>query len=449
MSDNNPPDIITLQDFNPFAIPFQGRVVTDIFTEYDFTLGVHEILLSGSVGSAKTILMAHLAIKLSLMFPNNHILLCRKTLPALKETLLATCVDHLGLKIKHRFNQSSGRIRFENGSKISCHSWADNKFMKVRSLNISCAFIEELTENEKADFYKEILMRCGRMPHIPINLVMCATNPGAPSHWAYKHWFMSKDPTRKYYKSITEQNPFLKKSYIEKLKQNLTKREADRMLRGEWIELITDMIYYEYKHEVHFKEHKYVIDPAYPIDLMHDFNIGKGKPMSAAVGQHIEGHFHLFAEFHIEGVRTQSIMDEMEGAGIFNHKNCLYRIFGDASGRNNDTRSKVTDYDIIEKHLANLNINYEFCVPKANPPIRRRHNIVNAVFLNDNKEVRWSQYLGTEWVEDGFKLTTFKKGASLIEDDSIPEQHVTTAVGYWVDFILNRMVAQKSSTTQL
>lgn len=441
---------VTIENFDPFAIPFQGEVITDIFANFDFNIGVHEILLSGSVGSAKTILMAHIAIKLCLMFPRNHILLCRKTLPALKTTLLLTIIEHMGEKVSYKGNASSGSIYFhKTKSRISCHSWADNKYMKVRSLNISCALIEELTENDKPDFYKEIIMRCGRLPHIPINFVIAATNPGPPSHWAFKHWFLERNPTRKFYKSRTEENPFLKPSYIAKLKENLTKREADRMLRGEWIELITDMIYYEYKRELHYHDVDYKIDTKYPIDLMHDFNIGKDKPMSAAVGQYIDGTFHIFGEFHVDGARTADIMDEIEAKGILKFKNSVYRVFGDASGKNNDTRSKRTDYDIIEKFLADRDLQYELLVPKANPPIRRRHNIVNAVFLNDNKEVRFAQYKGTEWLEEGWKLTVFKKGGQLTEDDSIPQQHVTTAVGYWIDFIINRLTRSESETQQL
>lgn len=439
-------DVVVIDEFDPYAIPFQGNVMDDIFANFDFSKGVHELLLSGSVGSAKTILMAHIAVILCLMFPRNRIIICRKTLPALKATLLQVIVEHLGLNVRHRFNQSSGKIVFlDNKSEIICHSWADNKVMKVRSINASCALIEELTENADLKFYKEILMRCNRLPHVPINFVMCATNPDAPSHPAYKYFFLQKSETKKVYYSKTEDNPFLPRTYIEKLKETLTKREADRMLRGIWVELITDAIYYAYNDQKNFVNKTYVIRPEHPIDIMHDFNIGKDKPMSAAAGQVIDGKFHVFKVFAVQGFRTGEILDEMDRQGIFKHANSIYRVFGDASGKNNDTRSKVTDYDIIEKFLANKNLKYEMMVPKGNPPIRRRQNTVNAMFENDNGENRFYQYAGTEWLDEGWKLTVFKKGGQLVEDDSIPQQHVTTAVGYWIDFIINRNSSQSES----
>jgi hypothetical protein len=170
---------------------------------------------------------------------------------------------------------------------------------------------------------------------------------------------------------------------------------------------------------------------------MHDFNIGKDKPMSAGLGQVIDGIFHVFAVFKANGFRTDDIIEEIHDKGFIDKK-YRYRVFGDQSGNNNDTRSKVTDYHIIEKFLASKGCVYEMCVPRSNPPVRRRHNIVNAKFLNDNKQVGFFQYQGTEWLSEGWTLTSFKKGGHLIEDDSLPQQHITTAVGYWIDYCTYR-----------
>jgi hypothetical protein len=128
-------------------------------------------------------------------------------------------------------------------------------------------------------------------------------------------------------------------------------------------------------------------------------------------------------------------------------------VYGDASGKNRDTRSIVSDYDIIQKFLANYRTKdgrpllFTMRVPKANPPIRRRHNLVNAYFHNDNKKVRMFVY--DKWIDEGFRMTQFKKGADLIEDDSLPQQHVTTAIGYMLDYYIYKLNTIGSSTTQL
>ena len=49
-------------------------------------------------------------------------------------------------------------------------------------------------------------------------------------------------------------------------------------------------------------------------------------------------------------------------------------------------------------------------------------------------------YKGAKAADEGFRLTKLKKGSGLIEDDSLKQQHVTTAIGYWVVYVLERLV---------
>ena len=450
MSDNSTP---TIEEFDPFIIPFQGNVVTDIFSEFDFDKGVHEILLSGSVGSAKTILMAHIASKLCVLFPNNRILLCRKTLPALKDTLLTTLVDHMGQSVNYHFNRSRGRVVLDNGSEILCHSWADKKYKKVRSFNISSAFIEEGTENENDEFYKEIVMRCGRLPHIPISICMVATNPDSPAHWIHQHFIEKSSDTRRTYYSKTEDNPFLPPQYIEKLKENLTAKEALRMLYGQWVEVTKEVVYYNYEREKNYKDQKYEFKQNLPVDLMHDFNIGFGKPMSMAIGQFVDGHFHIAKTVIVEGARTGDIMDELASTGLLDMPGLNHvRVFGDASGKNKDTRNNKSDYDIIKKFLENYarpdgsKLRLEMKIPSKNPELRSRHNTANAKFENANGNVQVTIYKEAEDADKGFRLTKYKKGATLVEDDTLREQHVTTAITYWIHHVTHVKPAAAASS---
>ena len=50
----------TLTEFNPYKVPYQIKVLSLIRQEYNYNLGPLEILLSGSVGSAKSLLLAHI-----------------------------------------------------------------------------------------------------------------------------------------------------------------------------------------------------------------------------------------------------------------------------------------------------------------------------------------------------------------------------------------------------
>jgi hypothetical protein len=152
--------------------------------------------------------------------------------------------------------------------------------------------------------------------------------------------------------------------------------------------------------------------------------------MSAVAMCYQDGCFHVFAEVIIEGARTEDVMDEFFERGII-HKGAEYEIDGDASGKNRSTNSRRSDYDIIKHYLDVHSIRYSYKVRLSNPPIRSRHNIVNAYCLNSVGQVRLFVH-NCKTVDEGMRLTALKKGANLIENDDKPYQHVTTAIGYCI-----------------
>ena len=141
----------TLAEFNP--LPMQRKVLRDI-SRFDYSLGTHEILLSGAVGSTKSILLAHIAIRHCLENFHAGVMLGRRALPDLKDTIYKKVCDHLGSvdESVYRTADNSGRITFKNGSEIISRSWADKRYFKLRSLELSLAIYEELTENKAVSY---------------------------------------------------------------------------------------------------------------------------------------------------------------------------------------------------------------------------------------------------------------------------------------------------------
>lgn len=435
----------SITQFDPSLIPFQIEVIRDVRKNFDYSIGIHEFLLSGSVGSAKSLLLAHLLVTHCLLYPRARALMGRQTLPDLKDTLIQKVIEHIGDDLKqgrdYEYNRSAHKFTFFNNSELLSRSWHDKDFKKFRSLELSAAGIEEMSENseEYKQFYFELIQRVGRLPHVKESWIGGATNPDSPSHWIYKHFIATKKPNRHVYYSKTKDNPFLPASYIHTLKETLDPKQALRMLEGQWVEIDEEVVYYGYKSSRNFKEHEYTIHPSYPIDISHDFNIGEGKPMSACVSQYIDGQFHFFKVFQVDGARTNDIMEEIYNAGIF-QPGLKVRVFGDASAKSRDTRSIKSDYDIIRTFISNIEpkVDFELLVPLANPPIRERHNLVNAACYNANGKVNLFVYKGAEGLDEGFRLTKLKKGGNYIEDDSFRHQHVTTAAGYMIHYILRR-----------
>ena len=119
---------------------------------------------------------------------------------------------------------------------------------RMRGLEPSIAFVDELTSCETNEYIRAIAAQIGRRPGIDgPQQYLAACNPEGPSNWVYKVWWEEAfDEERglwdldyeKWHVPIQENEHNLPEGYIE----NLTKLyksdpiEADRMLRGLWID---------------------------------------------------------------------------------------------------------------------------------------------------------------------------------------------------------------------
>lgn len=427
----------TLGEFNPYLVPYQIEVISLIRQEYNYNLGPLEILLSGSVGSAKSLLLAHLAVTHALMYAGAGILVGRRVHKDMKNTIWTMILKHYP-ELRQYWNKSDTTIRLPNGSIFYGVSWDKGDYEKFRSYELSMAVIEELTENDSIDMITEIRMRLGRSQGVKENVLLCATNPDSPSHPAYSYFIENGSESRRVFYSKTEDNPFLPSWYIESLRKTLDSKMALRMLQGQWIEINRDNVYYAYEDANCYKDETYKYDYRYPLDIFIDFNNSKsGKPMSIGAGQYINGKYHLAKTWVIAGMRTLDMMDELVNDGVFDLPFPLFRFFGDAAGRASDTRSNKPDWDLIENFISNYrpknrpSLEFEIEVPQANPAIKARHNLVNALCKNDLGETNLFIYKDAKDLAKGLRLTQLKENSRLVEDDSLREQHITTALGYY------------------
>lgn len=492
----------TFSQFNPRDIPWQYKVKEFMRSTYDYEKhGLLEILLSGSVGSAKSIFACNMGLSHMLMYSDAVLGLFRLAMPDLKETIYATMLEHIegaeivleenGKEYKDRMregvhyttNTTKASIDLINGAKCRSKSWSDKKWGKLRSHNYSAGILEEYTENESEiveKAYDEIVSRIGRVSstnsNVRENWLLNLTNPDGESHYGFEYFisnatpmsvrakyhhkfevptehhlfgverdfdqevkFAKKDDNRFVFYSLTEDNPYLDPNYVKGLKKRLSPIQYKRKLLGQWIDDQSDKIYSCYDQQKHYKDTEYKVVPERDIWVSWDFNIGHNKPLSAMASQYEKGkdHFHDFFESVIHGADTYESLEDMASRGLFDHP-CKYYITGDATGNAKATQSKKSDWDIIKKYLANYRrkdgrpLNYEVVVKKSNPPVRTRHNDVNAYLFNADEEVRTTIYKSCPTLEKGMRLTALKKGGNYIEDDSKEYQHITTAKGYLI-----------------
>lgn len=422
----------TINDFKP--LKQQLDVIKKVYNYHKSSKDLLEILMSGNIGSSKSLTMAHCIVSHCIRYNGSAVGIGRLALPRLKETLALKIREHLyniGGGLSYKYSETRGAFDFNNGSKIIPFSWTDKNFAKFRSYELSAFAMEEGTEN-RGEYYKayfEAIQRVGRLTKIPEKWAMIATNPDSPTHWIYKHFYIKKKKSRIVYEFKAHENPFLPEGYIENLRDILDEKEAKRMLEGQWVDINSESIYYTYNRENNYVNRKYEVATRFPIFVCFDFNIGSGKPLSVAFVQHIKGQTHVFNEVVIEGQNTREALDEAYERKLFNYKT-VYVIHGDAAGNHRDTRSKQTDYTIIEEFMKEKRLTYKMDVPRSNPSIRDRHNLVNGRICNARGERNLFVYLDAPTADEGFCSTKFKKGASYLEDDSDRFQHITTAIGY-------------------
>jgi len=430
---------------DPTIIPFQ-RDLLELVENWDYATSTLEAFCSGAYGSSKSICVAHLIVKHCIGNRGAVVAIGRRALPDIKKTIYKEIIDHLDCEELQEGkdyipNDTRAEIYFPaTNSKIISTSWADRRYKKFRSLKLSMFVLEEAAENDIKDkeAFMAIKARMRRItgPDGPVNgPVIVLSNPDNEEHWLYDYFIegQHKYETRKVLYSVTSDNIFLDPAYIAQLMQDLSPKEARRYIFGQWLSLSEEVVYYEYNPDPgqNYSKENYIPKPEYPIGLTWDFNIGHKKPMSAVLFQYDEAndHFHFFDESIIQSARTQNTLDDLDERGIFDYPN-KYIVFGDAAGKHRDTRSFKSDYDLIYEFLEKRGIDFQRMVPPSNPPIRKRHNIVNSYCMNAEGNRRLTIYKNCKVLHKGMKLTKIKDGANYIEDDNNEWQHPTTALGY-------------------
>ena len=174
-----------------------------------------------------------------------------------------------------------------------------------------------------------------------------------------------------------------------------------------------------------------LIQPHEQLLWMHDQNY---TPLSSAIGVRDGDNLYLLDEIVLtSAVSRQSAMEFVER--YKDHKNRKVLIYGDPAGKAGEKHGHPSDYTEIEDVLKQSGWTYERRVKPAHPAIKDRQNAVRAkiktasgsvsVFVNKNT---------AEWCHKGLATVQLQKGSTFQEDQKNDYQHITTAIGYMIDY---------------
>lgn len=388
--------------------------------------GKRIILLGGGVGSGKTDVGSIWSLRKALAWPESLGLIAANTYSQLADSTLRNFyrkVETYGLRVQPSELPRTGRpftLKVHNGRRwieILCRSM--DKFETLSGLEIGWYWLDEVWQTPRAafDLVNARLRdsRCGQ----PQGLL--TTTLDEPSSWLYDVFVDKKDEDlcEVIYARTTDNLKNLPPGYLDLLKRTYDSRLFARMVEAKWVSLSKGRVYHQFDRREHVRP--LTLDPNLPLCWSHDFNIN---PMSSLAAQIKGREVRIVDEIVLETSSTPEVIAEFRARGYDRHPAGVV-IYGDAAGRAGDTRSTISDYQLLRQ--AGFTVQK---VPIANPSLRDRHNTVNTRLKNAGGQVGLFIDPGCKVLIKGFETTGYKPGSHL-EAESF-EQHITTALGYLV-----------------
>ena len=193
-------------------------------------------------------------------------------------------------------------------------------------------------------------------------------------------------------------------------------------------ETASGRIYEDYSKDNHTSE---TIKSHEQLMWMHDQNF---TPLSSAIGVRRDGAIYLLDEIVLtSAVSKQSATEFVEK--YKNHHNKHVVIYGDPAGRAGEKHGHASDYVDIENVLRANSWTFTRKVRPAHPPIKDRQNAVRAMICTaDGTRRLFVNPVTAPWCDKGLATVQLQEGSAFQEDQKNKYQHITTAIGYMVDY---------------
>jgi hypothetical protein len=329
---------------------------------------------------------------------------------------------------KQRPSESELKIFLPNGTEI--HVIGLDQPQRIEGINWTGGVIDEI-----ADVKSEAL-EANIMP--ALNTV----NPTRPFYRAWC-WFIGVPDGLNHYYDMAEyaktgNDPdyalfhwksadILPPDVIESAKRTMSRKQYLQEYEASF-ETATGRIYEDYSIDnVSGAE----LRPDEEIHWTHDQNF---TPLSSAIVVIRNGMPYFVDEIVLESaVSRQAAVEFTER--YKDHRNKKVYIYGDPAGRAGEKHGHKSDYIEIENVLRLAGWKFERRVRPSHPSIKDRQNAVRAMVRNAKDEVRlFVNPNKAVWCHKGLSTVQLKKGSSFQEDDKNQYQHITTAIGYFVDW---------------
>tara|TARA_R110002096_G_scaffold178455_4_gene355426 strand:- start:308 stop:1564 length:1257 start_codon:yes stop_codon:yes gene_type:complete len=358
-----------MQDFSKTKI--QGDAIRLLSSK------AKHIMLYGGSRSGKTFIIVFAIIIRACKVKSRHVML-RQTFNSIKTSIwLDTLIKVLGIafpELEYHLNKSDYYVQLPNGSEIWIAGLDDDKRVeKILGKEFSTIFFNECSQLSYASV-QIALTRLAEKNSLK-KKVYYDENPPSKKHWSYWLFIKKLEPIEsepledpeEYASLIMNPKDNLENIDEEYLKMlsKMPEKERMRFLEGEFVSSDDGEAYYAFDRDVHVRPTTPVAGAMY---IGMDFN---WNPMTAVMGQYINGEFHIHDELFLPNSDTFKMVSALKSKGYVGGI-----VLPDSTGASRRSSGK-SDHQILKEA--------GYTIPKVfNPFVTDRVNNINRL-LTENR----------------------------------------------------------------
>jgi len=384
---------------------------------------------SGPVGSGKSAALCHETLFLAYLNAGRTGLLGAPTFPMLKDATQAGFLQMLQtMGVPYELNKAEQVLTLtEPRSKILFR--AVEEFDRLRGTNLAWFGVDELTYAPE-----EAWLRLEARLRDPKAARLCGFAVWTPKgrDWVWRKFIENKTAGYEAIRAKAYENKFLLEKtpdFYERLKASYDEQFFAQEVLGDYVHQTDGLVYFAFDRTLHVQEAKF--DPHRPLLWALDFNVN---PMSSVIAQRYGDTIAVLDEIVLRQATTDQAAEEFltrypsHGPGVV--------IYGDSAGNNQHTTGG-TDYDIVRRRLSSAGVSAQYRIPKGNPLIHARTNLVNSMFRNAEKRSRLTISPKCRELVRDFEEVLYKPGSTVIDKERDSKRtHLSDALGYllWKEF---------------
>ena len=385
---------------------------------------------SGSIGSGKSQALCQEAIKLSYLNSGRVGLIGAPTYPMLRDATLTSLVSVLEAnRLPFDLNKSENVLTMKDtGSRILLRSL--DEYERLRGTNLAWFGVDELSyTSEEAWIRLEGRLRDPKAQRLSGFAVW--TPKG--HDWIYQRFFAGRISGYEAIVARPFENKFILDTipdFYERLKASYDERFYRQEVLGEYLSIDSGRVYSSFTRAEHVGEVRF--DPYAPLLWALDFNVD---PMCSIVAQKQGENVVVIDEIVLRRASTHQACEEFLNR-FRNHRGGVV-IYGDASGNSAKT-SGQSDYRMIGDFFSRTMFRIlDYRVPKANPAVRARVQMVNSKLMSADgvSRIRIASQC-KELIKD-LEEVTYKPDSTVIDKERDAKRtHLSDAFGYllWQEY---------------